>query len=134
MLLNQMKETTVVRRLKNGVYTGTLVNYVPSETSVTLTFLVEGTEYSNQYDDTAVDKDQKVWHPSMVVISNLRNYLDSDDTLSIFEVFESIKSKATPLRLAVNGMFVKLLPHDAPLTTEKQIIQPSAPPARKARA
>ena len=134
MLLETMKATKAPRRLSSGMYTGSLKDYKPAATSLTLTFTIEDVDYVNTYDDVATDGSGNTWHPSIAAVTMLTGYLDNSKGMSIFDVLESLKNNATPLTLEVSGLYVKLKPHDDSKVSVRQPTQPIVTVTRKSRA
>lgn len=128
-MLNKM---TVNKMLDNGNYKGTIIGYdATSDTHLIVRYEVEGTPLSNTI-DYAVSTDNGVWNKVQTFIDTLGRYHYDSNPINLLNYI--IENKV-PLNVAVNkGRYAQLLPPDAPLTTKKQIIQPSAPLARKARA
>ena len=129
---NMLNKMTVNKMLDNGNYKGTITGYdATSDTHLIVRYEVEGTPLSNTI-DYAVSTDNGVWNKVQTFIDTLGRYHYDSNPINLLNYI--IENKV-PLNVAVNkGRYAQLLPPDAPLTTEKQIIQPSASPARKARA
>lgn len=127
-----LNTTKVQKHLEDGNYTATITRYETPADSDTLVvyFLVDDQELRDNVDQTGKTKEGKEWSPLDAFLRTLGQY-NYQPTAK--ELLDSVINDKTLLNVAVNkGRYVRLLPPDAPTTSEETV--ESSAPVRRRRA